>query len=182
VPQVEVTFDIDANGILNVSAMEKTTGKQQQIKITHSSGLSEAEIEKMKKDAKEHEAEDTKRKEMIDMKNQADAMVFQGEKQLKEFEAKLTPELRSKVQLALDRLKDAVKTDNASSLKSAMDEYNTVWNEASSQMYSQSTAGADGQPQGEAGSQPGADASAGADPNVENADFEVVDDKDKDKK
>ena len=114
VPQVEVTFDIDANGILNVSAMEKTTGKQQQIKITHSSGLSEAEIEKMKKDAKEHEAEDNKRKEMIDMKNQADAMVFQGEKQLKEFEAKLTPELRSKVQGALDRLKDAIKSDNAS--------------------------------------------------------------------
>lgn len=184
VPQVEVTFDIDANGILNVSAMEKNTGKTQQIKITHSSGLSEAEIEKMKKDAKEHEAEDNKRKEMIDMKNQADAMVFQGEKQLKEFEAKLTPELRSKVQIALDRLKDAIKTDSAASLKTAMDEYNTVWSEASSQMYSQSTAGGpqDGQQTGEAGSQPGADASAGADPNVENADFEVVDDKDKDKK
>ncbi|MEO8209056.1 MAG: Hsp70 family protein, partial [bacterium] len=150
----------------------------------HSSGLSEAEIEKMKKDAKEHEGEDNKRKEMIDMKNQADAMVFQGEKQLKEFEAKLTPELRSKVQLALDRLKDAIKSDNASSLKSAMDEYNTVWNEASSQMYSQSTqqGAGDGQ-QGQAGSQPGGDQpGAGPDPNVENADFEVVDDKDKDKK
>ncbi|MDQ3019680.1 MAG: molecular chaperone DnaK [Bacteroidota bacterium] len=182
VPQVEVTFDIDANGILNVSASEKTTGKQQQIKITHSSGLSEAEIEKMKKDAKEHEGEDNKRKEMIDMKNQADAMVFQGEKQLKEFEAKLTPELRSKVQLALDRLKDAIKSDNAGSLKSAMDEYNTVWNEASSQMYSQSTqqGAGDGQQQGQAGSQPGGDQpGAGPDPNVENADFEVVDDKDK---
>ncbi|MEZ4689719.1 MAG: Hsp70 family protein [Ignavibacteria bacterium] len=95
----------------------------------------------MKKDAKEHEAEDNKRKEMIDMKNQADAMVFQGEKQLKEFEDKLDPELRSKVQVALDRLKDAIKTDSAASLKTAMDEYNTVWSEASSQMYSKSTEG-----------------------------------------
>ena len=135
----------------------------------------------MKKDAKEHEAEDNKRKEMIDMKNQADAMVFQGEKQLKEFEDKLDPELRSKVQVALDRLKDAIKTDSAASLKTAMDEYNTVWSEASSQMYSKSTEGGpqDGQQTGEAGSQPGPDGSAGADPNVENADFEVVDDKDK---
>lgn len=180
VPQVEVTFDIDANGILNVSATEKNTGKQQQIKITHSSGLSEAEIEKMKKDAKEHEADDAKRKEMIEMKNQADAMVFQGEKQLKEFEAKLTPELRSRVQLAIDRLKDAIKSDNVSTLKSAMDEYNTVWSEASSQMYSQTTGDA-GQ-QGQPGSQPGGEQAPpppGNDANVENADFEVVDDKDK---
>ncbi|MDZ4713311.1 MAG: molecular chaperone DnaK [bacterium] len=182
VPQVEVTFDIDANGILNVAATEKNTGKQQQIKITHSSGLSESEIEKMKKDAKEHEAEDMKKKEMIEMKNQADSMIFQGEKQLKEFEGKLTPEIRSRVQLALDRLKDAAKTDNAGTLKTAMDEYNTIWNEASSQMYSQTTGDA-GQ-QGQAGSQPGEEQATppGNDANVENADFEVVDDKDKDKK
>lgn len=181
VPQVEVTFDIDANGILNVSATEKNTGKQQQIKITHSSGLSEAEIEKMKKDAKEHEAEDNKRKEMIEMKNQADAMVFQGEKQLKEFESKLTPEIRSRVQLALDRLKEAAKSDNTATLKSAIDEYNTVWNEASSQMYSQTNAGGpqDGQQTGSTGSQPGGESQAGGGDNVENADFEVVDDKDK---
>lgn len=181
IPQIEVTFDIDANGILNVSALEKTTGKQQQIKITHSSGLSEAEIEKMKKDAKEHESEDNKRKEMIEMKNQADALVFQGEKQLKEFESKLTPELRSRVQLAIDRLKDAAKSDNANVIKSAIDEYNTIWNEASSQMYSQSTAGGqtEGQQTGSTGSQPGGEQTGGSDGNVENADFEVVDDKDK---
>jgi len=176
-PQIEVTFDIDANGILNVSAQDKGTGKQQQIKITHSSGLSESEIEKMKKDAKEHEAEDTKKKELIDMKNQADAMVFQGEKQLKEFEAKLNPETRSKIQGAIDRLKDSVKSDNTATIKSAMDEYNAIWNEASSQMYSQA---ADGQQKGSPGSQPGGDTSGkGPDGNVENADFEVVDDKDK---
>ncbi|MEO6694912.1 MAG: molecular chaperone DnaK [Ignavibacteria bacterium] len=180
-PQVEVTFDIDANGILNVSAQDKGTGKQQQIKITHSSGLSEAEIEKMKKDAKEHEADDMKRKEMIEMKNQADSMIFQGEKQMKEFEAKLNPETRSKIQLAIDRLKDAAKTENITTIKSAMDEYNTVWNEASSQMYTQST-GPDAQgQQGDQGSQPDTDQQTkeSADPNVENADFEVVDDKDK---
>lgn len=174
-PQIEVTFDIDANGILNVSAQDKGTGKQQQIKITHSSGLSEAEIDKMKRDAKDHEAEDVKKKELIDLKNQADAYVFQGEKQLKEYEAKLTPELTSRVQLSLDRLKDAAKTDNASSIKSAIDEYSAVWNEASSHMYSQTTGG-DGQQQA-AQQQQGSGQQQGPDGNVENADFEVVDDK-----
>ena len=91
VPQIEVTFDIDANGILHVTAKDLGTGKQQDIKITHSSGLSESEIEKMKKDAKEHESEDTKKKESIDMKNQADSMIFQGEKQLKGIRRKAKP-------------------------------------------------------------------------------------------
>lgn len=175
-PQIEVTFDIDANGILNVSAQDKGTGKQQQIKITHSSGLSEAEIDKMKRDAKDHEADDLKKKELIDLKNQADAYVFQGEKQLKEFESKLTPEMRSRVQLSIDRLKDVAKQDNAGSIKSAIDEYTAVWNDASSQMYSQTTGG-DGQQQ--AGQQQAGQQQSGPGPegNVENADFEVVDDK-----
>lgn len=174
-PQIEVTFDIDANGILNVSAQDKGTGKQQQIKITHSSGLSEAEIDKMKRDAKEHEADDVKRKELIDLKNQADAYLFQGEKQLKEYEAKLTPEIRSRVQLALERLKETSKTDNASAIKSAIDEYTTVWNDASSQMYSQTT-GADGQQQPGGGQQQAGGEQPAPEGNVENADFEVVDD------
>ncbi len=175
-PQIEVTFDIDANGILNVSAQDKGTGKQQQIKITHSSGLSDAEIDKMKRDAKDHEADDLKKKELIDLKNQADAYVFQGEKQLKEFESKLTPEMRSRVQLSIDRLKDVAKQDNAGSIKSAIDEYTAVWNDASSQMYSQTTGG-DGQQQ--AGQQQAGQQQSGPGPegNVENADFEVVDDK-----
>ena len=178
-PQIEVTFDIDANGILNVAATDKGTGKQQQIKITHSSGLSDAEIEKMKTDAKENEGEDAKKKEMIEMKNQADAMVSQGEKQLKEFEEKLDAETKSKIQMSLDRLKEAAKSDNISTLTTAIEEYNTVWNEASSQMYSQST-GADGQQTGEAGSQPGGEEAKTEDANVENADFEVVEDENKD--
>ena len=178
IPQIEVTFDIDANGILNVAAKDLGTGKSQDIKITHSSGLTDKEIEKMKKDAKEHEAEDKKKKEEIDLKNQADSMIFQGEKQLKEFEGKLDQETRSKIQAAIDRLKEAVKTNNATELKSAIDQYNTVWNEASSKMYSQ----AKSQPGAEQGPNPGAgQQTAGEqkkdDGNVENADFEVVDDK-----
>ena len=178
IPQIEVTFDIDANGILNVAAKDLGTGKSQDIKITHSSGLTDKEIEKMKKDAKEHEAEDKKKKEEIDLKNQADSMIFQGEKQLKEFEGKLDQETRSKIQAAIDRLKEAVKTNNATELKSAIDQYNTVWNEASSKMYSQ----AKSQPGAEQGPNPNASQQASGEPkkddgNVENADFEVVDDK-----
>lgn len=177
VPQIEVTFDIDANGILNVAAKDLGTGKSQDIKITHSSGLTDTEIEKMKKDAKEHEAEDKAKREVIDLKNQADSMVFQGEKQLKEFEGKLDQDARGKIQAAIDRLKEAGKTDNISEIKSAIEQYNTVWNEASSKMYSQA------KEQPGAGANPGAGQdTAGAsepkkDDNVENADFEVVDDK-----
>jgi molecular chaperone DnaK len=179
VPQIEVTFDIDANGILNVAAKDMGTGKSQDIKITHSSGLTETEIEKMKKDAKEHEADDKKKKEAIDLKNQADSMIFQGEKQLKEFEGKLDQDARAKIQAALDRLKEASKTENMNELKSAIEQYNTVWNEASSKMYAQA------KEQPGAGANPGAGAeqnTAGTgepkkDDNVENADYEVVDDK-----
>jgi molecular chaperone DnaK len=176
VPQIEVTFDIDANGILHVTAKDLGTSKSQDIRITHSSGLTEQEIERMKKDAKEHESEDKKKKEEIDLKNQADAMIFQGEKQLKEFEGKIDQGTRAKIQSAIDRLKEAVKTNNATELKSAIDQYNAAWNEASSQMYSQakSQQGPDpnaGQEQSGAGEQKKDDG------NVENADFEVVDDK-----
>ncbi len=176
VPQIEVTFDIDANGILHVTAKDMGTGKTQDIRITHSSGLTDQEIEKMKKDAKEHEADDKKKKEEIDTKNQADAMIFQGEKQLKEFEGKLSQEARVKIQTAIDRLKEAVKTNNTSEIKSAMDQYNAAWNEASSQMYSQAKNQGPEQGQQSAGQQ-GAGEQKKDDGNVENADFEVVDDK-----
>jgi len=180
VPQIEVTFDIDANGILQVTAKDLGTGKSQDIRITHSSGLTEQEIEKMKNDAKMHEAEDKKKREEIDVKNQADAMVFQGEKQLKEFETKLSPDLRSKIQSALDRLKEASKGTNITEIKNAMDSYNQAWNEASTQMYSQT------RQQQTSGQQPGGEQTQqstsgeqkpGDDGKVENADFEVMDDK-----
>jgi molecular chaperone DnaK len=179
-PQIEVTFDIDANGILNVAAKDLGTNKQQDIKITHSSGLTEQEIEKMKKDAKEHEAEDKRKKEEIDVKNQADSMIFQGESQLKEFESKLDGALKSKIQAAIDRLKEAAKGTNTAEIKSAMDQYTAAWNEASTQMYSQAkTQGAPGaEGQGFAGGQqPGAEEQKKDDGKVENADYEVVDDK-----
>jgi len=175
VPQIEVTFDIDANGILHVTAKDLGTGKQQDIRITHSSGLTEQEIERMKRDAKEHEEEDKKKKELIDMKNQADAMIFQGEKQLKEFETKLDQPTRAKIQSAIDRLKEVIKHDNINELKSAIDEYNAAWNEASSQMYSGARTHTQ---EPETGSQAKQE-SAGTkdDGKVENADFEVMDDK-----
>lgn len=182
IPQVEVTFDIDANGILHVAAKDKASGKEQSIKITHSSGLNDAEIEKMKKDAKEHESEDKQKRELIDVKNQADSMVFQGEKQLKEFEAKINAETKMKIQTAIDRLKEAQKGTNVEEIKSAIEGYNAAWQEASTQMYSQATGGqpgagqqegfgSQGQEQGDAEQQAPQD-----DKKVENADFEVMDD------
>ncbi len=185
IPQVEVTFDIDANGILHVMAKDKATNKEQSIKITHSSGLSDAEIEKMKKDAKEHESDDKKKRESIDTKNQADSLIFQSEKQLKEFGEKLTPELKMKVQTAIDRLKEVQKGDDVSEIKSAMEGVNAAWNEASTQMYSQATgsqpgAGQEGfGSQGEPKTDGGKADSKADDKKVENADFEVIDDKDK---
>lgn len=188
-PQIEVTFDIDANGILHVTAKDLGTGKQQDIKITHSSGLTDQEIDRMKKDAKEHESDDKKKKEEIDLKNQADSMIFQGEKQLKEFESKLDQGTRAKIQGAIDRLKEASKGTNVNELKSAIEQYNAAWNEASQQMYSQAKTqgapGADGQgfaggQQGgfSGGQQPGGSGEQKKDDGkVENADFEVVDDK-----
>lgn len=177
-PQVEVTFDIDANGILNVSAKELGTGKTQDIKITHSSGLSQEEIEKMRKDAKEHEGEDKKKKELIDKQNEADSLAFQGEKQLTELGDKMSPETKAKIQAALDRLKSVVKSSDVNEIKSAIDGFNAAFQEASSEMYnaSKQQPGAD-QQQGQPGGQQGGGqaGSQQGDGGVENADFEVVD-------
>jgi molecular chaperone DnaK len=187
VPQIEVTFDIDANGILHVSAKDKATNKEQSIRITSSSGLTKEEIEKMKRDAQAHAAEDRKRREEVDLKNQADNLVFQTRKQMKEFGDKLNSDLRSKVESAADALDAAVKSGNTSEIKAKMDALNNAWNEASTYMYQQATAA--GQKAGAQG--PGAGPHAGPEPGptdgakepkgkaVEDADFEVVDDKDK---
>lgn len=178
VPQIEVTFDIDANGILHVSAKDKGTGKEQSIRITSSSGLSKEEVEKMKKDAQAHAAEDRKRKEEIDIKNQADNLVFQTEKQLKEFGDKVSAPVRNKVESANSKLKDAIKGGNISVIKSAIDELNNAWNEASAQMYQQATSA-------QQGPQAGPSASSAPPPpktdekKVEDAQFEVVDEEKK---
>src|SRR5467141_220965 len=147
VPQIEVTFDIDANGILHVTAKDKATGKEQSIRITSSSGLSKEEVEKMKQDAQAHGAEDRKRREEVDMKNQADNLVFQTRKQMKEFGDKMPAAMKNKVDAAADALDAAVKSGNIADVKAKMDALNAAWTEASGAMYQQTTAGGAG-PQG----------------------------------
>jgi molecular chaperone DnaK len=183
VPQVEVTFDIDANGMLHVSAKDKATNKEQSIRITSSSGLSKEEVEKMRQDAQVHASEDKKRKEDIDLKNQADNLVFQTRKQVKDLGDKMPANLRSKVESAADSLEAAIKSGNAADLRTKTEELNAAWNEASAAMYQSASAGQPGaqepggQPQPEG--QPGTPPPGGSGKNVEDASFEVVDDKDK---
>jgi molecular chaperone DnaK len=180
IPQIEVTFDIDANGILNVAAKDKATGKEQSIRIEASSGLTKEEIDRMVNDAKSHAAEDKKQREEIDTKNQADQLVYQTEKNIQEYGDKLDGEAKNKLEAAVGRLKEAVKGSNIDEIKSATEALNKVWQEAASQMYAQ-TAGAEGAQAG----QPGPEAQAEAQDQdtgkkkkgkVEDADFEVVDD------
>lgn len=179
VPQIEVTFDIDANGILHVSAKDKATNKEQKISITSSSGLTKEEIEKMKKDAAEHAAEDKKKKEAVEAKNQADNLIFQTRKQINEMGDKMTADQKSRLEAEIKKVEDAMATNNTDSIKSATDGLTKVWNEIASQLYQQ--AGAQGQqaPGGQ-GAQTGGD-SKGKD-DAQEASYEVVDDEDKDKK
>ena len=135
VPQIEVTFDIDANGILNVSAKDKATGKEQNIKIEASSGLSDDEIEKMKKEAEANADADKKVKETADKINAADGMIFQTEKQLKEFGEKLSDDKKNPIQQALDELKKAHESKDLSSIDAAMEKINAAWTAASEEMY-----------------------------------------------
>ena len=140
VPQIEVTFDIDANGILNVSAKDKATGKEQSIRIEASSGLTEQEIDKMVKDAEAHAGEDKKRRETIDVRNRADQMVYETEKNVKEMGDKLDSDTKAKVEAAVNRLKGAMKTDNADEIKAATEDLTQVWHQAAATLYQQTTA------------------------------------------
>lgn len=141
VPQIEVTFDIDANGILHVSARDKGTGKEQSIRIEASSGLSDADIQRMKDEAKANEASDKAEKERIDKLNQADGMVFSTEKQLKEYGDKIPAEKKATIETALDGLREAHKAQNLSDIDKYVAELNAAWQAASQDMYAQ------GQPQ-----------------------------------
>jgi len=145
VPQIEVTFDIDANGILSVSAMDKATGKKQNIRIESTSGLSETEIQKMVKDAKEHEAEDRKKKEEIETRNKADQLVWQTEKNLKEWGDKLDSDTRSKVEAVVGRVKEALKGNHVAEIQSASDALTQIWHQAASQMYQKTAQAGSGQ-------------------------------------
>lgn len=172
VPQIEVTFDIDANGILTVTARDKATGKQQDIRITASSGLSKEEIERMKRDAQEHAAEDKKRREEIELRNQADQLVYQTDKQLQELGDKLSAEHRSGIEQAKERLQDAIK-NNPADIRPAMDALTKAWNDASAAMYQASSTGGGST----SGTTTGSGDGSAATPGVEDAEFTVVDDK-----
>ena len=183
VPQVEVTFDIDANGIMNVSAKDKATGKEQNIRITSSSGLSDADIEKMKNDAKAHAAEDKKRKESADARNQAENLVFQTKKQLEELKEKVPADAKSRIESEMKNVEDALATNDTEKIKSAIDSLTKAWNDVAQNIYSQP--GADAGAQGpdanaQNAQQEKQDSSKDSDKNVEDASYEVVDD-DKDK-
>jgi len=139
VPQIEVAFDIDANGILNVSAKDKATGRQQSIRIEASSGLTEAEKQKMVKDAELHSAEDKKKKEEADIKNKADQLVYETEKNLREYGDKLDSDTRAKVESAMGRVREVLKTNNIDEIKSATEALTTTWHEAAGKMYQHTT-------------------------------------------
>ena len=166
VPQIEVTFDIDANGILNVSAKDKGTGKEQTIRIEASSGLSEEEIEKMKQEAEANADADKAEREKVDKVNAADSLIFQTEKQLTEYGEKLSEPNKTAITEAFEELKTAHKDANIEAIDSTMEKLNAAWQAASQEMY-QDTQGAEG------GAQPGADA-AGGEGTAEDVEFEEV--------
>ncbi|MBN1892999.1 molecular chaperone DnaK [bacterium] len=175
VPQIEVTFDIDANGILNVAAKDKGTGKEQSIRIESSSGLTKEEIERMVSDAKSHADEDKKRKEEADLRNSADQLAYQTEKNLKDMGDKLEADLKSRLEAAVGRVRQAQKGSDLGELRSSVDGLNQIWQEASQKMYSQAGAG---QPGGPGPGQPsGGPEGDGSDGKVQDADYEVMDDK-----
>ena len=155
VPQIEVTFDIDANGILQVSAKDKGTGKEQKIRIEAGSGLSKEEIEKMKNDAKANETADKAEKEKVEKINQADSLIFQTEKQLKEYGDKIPADKKAPIEAALEKLKEAHKSSDIAAIDAASAEMNAAWTVASEEMYKATQSeGASGEA---GGAQPGAD-------------------------
>jgi len=180
VPQIEVGFDIDANGILHVTAKDKGTGKEQKIRIEASSGLTDAEIEKMKKEAEANADSDKAEKEKIEKVNAADSMIFQTEKQIKEYGDKISAGNKTAIESALQKLKDAHKSADLAAIDTAMEGMNKAWEGAAQEMYAASggaQAGAEGGPQA-SGQAPGAEDGAGSQSDVSDVEYEEVDDKD----
>jgi molecular chaperone DnaK len=172
VPQIEVTFDIDANGLLNVSAKDKGTGKEQKIRIEAGSGLSKEEIEKMKAEAKANEATDKLAREKVEKLNQADSLIFQTEKQFKEFGDKIPADKKGAIETALNKLKEAHKNQDIAAVDAAMAEMNTAWTAASEDIYkAQQAAGGTAQPGAD---NAGANASQAGGETVTDAEFEEV--------
>ncbi|MGB1452898.1 MAG: molecular chaperone DnaK, partial [Crocinitomicaceae bacterium] len=176
VPQIEVTFDIDANGIMNISAKDKGTGKEQSIKIEASSGLSDEEIEKMKAEAEANAEADKKKKEEIELVNKADSTIFQTERQLKEYGDKIPADKKQPIEDALAELKKEFEAKNIENLEPAMEKLNNVFQAASQEMYN--AANAEGaNPAGDAGAQGAGSASENPQDEVTDVDFEEVDEK-----
>jgi molecular chaperone DnaK len=176
VPQIEVIFDIDANGILHVTAKDKGTGKEQKIRIEAGSGLSKDEVEKMKAEARANESEDKAAREKVEKINQADSLVFQTEKQLKEFGEKIPADKKAPIETALNKLKEAHKSQDVPAIDAAITEMNNAWTAASEEIYKAQAADAQGGqaggPQGDAGANAGGQANGGE--NVTDAEYEEV--------
>jgi molecular chaperone DnaK len=184
-PQIEVTFDLDANGVINIVAKDKGTGKEQTIRIESSSGLSDEEIEKMKNAAKEHEEEDKQIRERVEKMNQADGLIFSTKKQLEEYGDKISEGNKTAISDAVAKLEEAHKAENLEEIDAAMEAVNTAWSAASQEIYAASqaeaAAGGDATSGADAGSgaeEPAADASSEEDEGAVDADYEVVEDDD----
>ena len=177
VPKIEVVFDIDANGILNVSAKDQGTGKEQKIRIEASSGLTEEEIDKMKREAEANQAADNEAKERIDKLNSADGLIFQTEKQLNEFGEKLSEENKEKINAGLQKLKDAHQSQDLPAIDAAMEELNAAWQGATQEMYAQDPGAAAGAAGADPNAAAGGQGAAGNDDDVADVEYEEVDDK-----
>jgi molecular chaperone DnaK len=174
-PQVEVAFDIDANGILHVTAKDKATGKEQKIRIESSSGLSDGDIDKMVKDAEKNAAEDKARREEIDLRNRLDSQTYEVEKNVKEWGDKVPAELKTRIDTAIENARKALRGDDVAAIRTAQEELSRAYSEAGQAFYQQQAASAG------AGAEPAADgAGAAPEPQAEEvaeADYEIVDDK-----
>ena len=177
-PQIEVTFDLDANGVLNIVAKDKGTGKEQSIRIESSSGLSDEEIEKMKQAAKEHEEEDKKLREKVEKMNQADGLIFSTKKQLDEYGDKISEANKTAIEDAIAKLEEAHKAENLEEIDSAIEAVNAAWSAASQEIYAASQAEAATGGGAEANGEASAKDSSSDSEEAVDADFEVVDDED----
>jgi molecular chaperone DnaK len=174
VPQIEVTFDIDANGLIHVTAADKATGKTQDIRIEASSGLTEEEIDKMKKEAEANAESDKKVKEEVDTLNSADAMIFQTESQLKEYGDKLSDDKKKTIEESLENLKKAHESKDVESIKTALDGINEAWKNASEEMYKAQAESGAGSPGGDPSASAQNDDKKDSSDDVQDVDFEEV--------
>ena len=174
VPQIEVTFDIDANGIIQVTALDKATNKSQDIRIEASSGLTEEEIEKMKKEAEANAESDKKLKEEVDTLNSADAMIFQTESQLKEYGDKISDDKKKSIEDALETLKKAHESKDIDSIKSELEKINEAWKNASEELYKAQAESGKAPEQNQDDSKKSSKKGKGSDDDVQDVDFEEV--------